>query len=200
MDYKFNKINTACLFHDVNQWDEKITKNMCTFYAPFINAKYNGVIKDFTEDDIKAVAEMQYKKGLFSYENGWYGSHWVNAVIDYLKEVKWINCNLATCSNDKELKDWYDRWYGVILWIWVNSTFYYDKADGSLDLTDYSKYKWTANHFTNFIKWTCKWKYNCETNWKEMLLDSYFNWNSTYECNIEDLISSVDMPTKYIIF
>jgi len=57
----FRKINKACKFNITNQYDEKITSYMCTIYSPFINAKYNGIIKDFTEDMIKEVAEIQFK-------------------------------------------------------------------------------------------------------------------------------------------
>tara|TARA_R110000744_G_C18918659_1_gene511553 strand:+ start:145 stop:255 length:111 start_codon:yes stop_codon:yes gene_type:complete len=34
----------------------------------FINAKYNGVIKSFTEDDINIVANRQASIGKFDYE------------------------------------------------------------------------------------------------------------------------------------
>ena len=199
MTYIMNKLNTSCLFHDVSQWDERITRNMCTIYYVFINAKYNWVIKDFTEDDIKTVAKSQADKGLFDYNKWAYTYHSTLAVIEYLKN-KWITCNLFYTKRDSEVYDYLDRWYAVWVWLMINKKFIKDRADGSLDLSDYSMYQWSIWHATNLIKWTCRGKFDCEDNGKEMFLDSYFTKNSTYTCDIKKVLENIDQATKYVIF
>jgi hypothetical protein len=193
------KLNKSCMFHWVNQWDEKLTKMMCTIYFWFINAKYNWVIKLFTEDNIKEVAKTQFNKWLFSYKNWGKLSDWIKAVFGWLND-NWYDCNLWNTKKDSEVKDWLNRWYAIWLWIYVNKTFYNDKLDWSLDLEDYNKYKGTIWHATNLIKWTCRWKFDCESNWKEMFLGSYFSKGSTYKCNIDKVLENIDMDTKYCIY
>ena len=199
MTYKF-KNNTACRFHDVNQNDENISKMMCTIYYAFINAKYNWVIKSFTEDGIKNLASRQFSLWKFSYENGWRLDYWLHAVIDYIKTDMGIECNLATFTKDSDLEDWLNRWFAVWIGIKVNKTFLQDKKDWKLDLLDYKGYKWNIWHATNIIRWMCRWEDVCSTKWKEMFLDSYFVKNSTYECDIKEVLSEIEMETKYIIF
>lgn len=192
----WKKNNTACLFHDVNQWDEKLTKMMCTIYFGFINAKYNWVIKDFTEKEIKAVAEEQYEKGRFSYERWGRLNDGINAVFDYLNS-KWYTCNLTSLKNDREAKEWLERWYAVWLWISVDSKkFYQDKKDWKLDLLDYKWYKGNVWHATNLIKWTERGKIK---NWEEFFLDSYFWKSSIYKCDIDEVFEDIDMSTKRIL-
>lgn len=200
MNIMINKLNTACLFHAVNQWDETITKMMCTHYFAFINAKYNWVIKSFTEDDIKASAKLAYDLWTFDYEKWGKLSDWVTWVIRYLKEVKWINCNLLTITSDWEAREMLEKWYAVWLWIKVNNKFYPDKVDWKLDLLDYKGYRWNIWHATNVIKWTCRWKFDCTDNWEEMFLDSYFWKSSTYKCNIKEVFQDIDMTTKFVLF
>ena len=199
MTYKF-KTNTVCHFHWVNQWDEEITEMMCTMYFVFINAKYNGVIKSFTEDDIKKATRKQFDLWKFSYEDGWRLDYWIEWGIDYIKNEMWIECNLATFTKDSDLDDWLDRWFAVWIGIKVNSKFLEDKKDWELDLLDYKGYKWNIGHATNIIRWMCRWADSCDTKWKEMFLDSYFVKNSTYKCNIKEVLEDIEMTTKYIIF
>lgn len=199
MKIQSNKINRVCLFHDKNQWDEKLTRMMCSFYAPMINAKYNWAIKDFTESDIKAIAEIQIKAWKFSttlwgkWEDG------VLAVQKYLKDVKWIETTLITLENDVEAKEWIDRWFAVLLWIKVNNLFFPDSKDWRIDEIEYSKLKWNIGHFTNMIKWNCRWTDDCSDKWKEFILDSYFIKSSIYEVNHKELLEDLDMPTKYLL-
>jgi len=193
------KLNKACFFHDVNQWDEEMTRMMCTIYFWFINAKYNWVIPEFTEDDIKEVAKTQHDKWLFSYENWGKLSDWIFAVYDRLNE-KWYDCDIEWTKNDTEAKNRLKRWYAV--WLGINvdaSIFYQDKLDWKLDATNYQDYKWDDGHATNIIIWTSRWTFSSESDWKEMFLDSYFTKSSTYECNIDEVLQNVDMATKYII-
>lgn len=199
MELKSNKLNKSCLFHSVNQWDETLTRMMCTIYGQFINAKYNGVIKDFTEDEIIKIAEDQYKKWLFDYNKWAYTKHSNQAVLDYF-DSKGIEYTCISTTDDTEALEWIERWYAVGVGISVNSVFLEDKKDGRLDLSDYTKYKGNIGHFTNLIKWTCRWEFNCEENWKEMFLDSYFTNDSTYECDIKKVLKHIDQETKYIIF
>lgn len=200
MKIEINKLNTTCVFHDVNQWDELITRMACTHYFAFINAKYNWVIADFTENDIKISIEKAFSDWTFDYKKWWRLSDWIESVIRYLKEVKWVICNLATLYSDKEVEEMLDKWYAVWVWIGVNNKFYTDKQDGKLDLLDYVNYKGSIGHATNLIKWTCRGKFDCADNGKEMFLDSYFWKDSTYECNIKEVLEDIDYPTKYIIF
>ena len=199
METIHNKLNTACLFHDVNQWDEEITKMMCTIYFGFINAKYNWIIKSFTEDDIKEVAKSQHEKWLFDYKKWGYLSHWIKAVYEWLNE-NWYSCNLSRTKDDIKVIDWLERWYSVWLWIKVDAAkFYQDKQDGKLDKDNYEDYKWNDGHATNLIIWTSRWTFSSSSDWKEMFLDSYFTKSSTYECDINEVLEDIDMTTKYII-
>ena len=198
MKYKF-KTNKVCLFHDVNQWDDQLTRMMCTLYFVFINAKYNGVIKSFTEDDINIVANRQASIGKFDYEEWGDLSDGIEAVVEYIKTDMWIECSLWIFKQDAELKDWLDRWFAVWLWIKVNSTFYNDKLDGKLDMKDYQAYKGNTGHATNILKYNCR-GLECSDMDKEYFLDSYFSKSSIYECNIKEVLEDIAMPTKYIIF
>ena len=194
-----NELNTACNFHDVNQWDETITKQMCTRYAPFINAKYNWVIDSFTEEDIKEVSEIWIANGTFWYDKGWY---WKNGVYDFqewLLNKKWIRCTVLETKDDTEALDWHERGYAVLIWIEYNSEYKNDKKDGKVDWEDYSVFKWDIGHFTNTIKWTSRGQFNGTDDWKEMILDSYFIEGSTYEVDTKKLFNSIDLPTKYVI-
>ena len=198
MEYQF-KTNKVCLFHDVNQWDEIITKMMCSIYAPFINAKYNWVISDFSEKDIKAVAKIQHEAWKFDYKLWAYSKDSVPAVVDYIKNTMWVECNLAVSKNDSELTEWINRWFATMLGLKVNRSFYNDKLDGKLDAMDYASYKWDTWHFTNIIKYNCRGK-ECEDMGQEYILDSYFWKSSIYKCNIKEILKNIDMRTKYIIF
>jgi len=198
METIYKKLNKACLFHDVNQKDEVITKMMCPIYFGFINAKYNWIIDGFNEDDIKEVAEKLNKAWKFSYKDWGYLSHWITAVYDHLND-NWYDCNLSRTKNDSEVKEWLNRWYAVWLGIKVNNNFYKDTKDGKIDTIDYKELKGNIWHATNIIKWTCRGKFDCTDNWKEMILDSYFIKGSTYTCNIDEVLAELDMETKYII-
>ncbi len=195
---KSTRLNKACLFHDVNQWDEKLTRNMCTIYGMFINAKYNGVIKDFTEEEIITIAKKQSDKWEFDYSKWAYTIHSNQAVLDYF-DSKGIEYTCITTKDDSEAYEWIKRGYSVWTWIKVNKEYFNDRKDGALDLEDYSKYKGTIWHFTNFIKWTQRGE-KISDDWKEMCLDSYFTTNSTYKCDIKKVLKELDQPTKYIIY
>lgn len=194
-----DKLNTACNFHSVNQGDEKLTRMMCTIYAPFINARYNGVIKGFTEQDIKDVAEICNKKWTFSYTNGGYGSDWVYAFQEWLLKEQGIRCTVISTKDDTEALKWTERWYATLLGIKYNSYFAKDIKDGKIDTKDYKDLRWKNGHFTNVIKWTSRGEFNSSEDGKEMFLDSYFITNSTYECDLKEVFEDLDMPTKYII-
>ena len=192
--------NTACLFHDVNQWDETISKMMCTIYFAFINAKYNWVIESFTEDEIKLVAERQYNRWLFSYTEGGWLSNGADAVHSYIKNDLWIPCNLLKTAYDVTVMDFIKKWYAVGIGIKANSKFIQDKKDGVLDEEDYLSYLWDKFHATNFIEWTCRWEFNCEDNEKQYFLDSYFKKSAIYQCNIAQVLEDIDMNNKYILY
>ena len=198
MDYKF-KTNKVCLFHDKNQGDEEITRMMCTIYFAFINAKYNGVIQEFTEDQIKEVAKRQYEKWEFDYQKWAYLSKSVNSVYDYIRNDMGIECSLGMTKLDSEALDWIERGFAVWIGIKVNNIFYNDKLDGKLDMADYQVYKWEMGHATNIIKWNCRGG-ECSDMGTEYILDSYFTKNSLYECNIKEVLEDIAMTTKYVIF
>lgn len=198
MRIKSNKLNTDCLFHGVNQWDETLTRMMCTRYFAFINAKYNWVIKSFTEQDIKDCAEEDYNNWTFDYRDWWTLQSGAESVQEWLQVNKWVTCDLIVTTNDIEVYDYLDRGYAVWLWIAVNSLFYSDKKDWKLDLVDYVWYKWNIGHATNIIKWTCRGAFDCTDNGNESILDSYFGKSATYKCNIKEILQDIDMNTKYI--
>lgn len=197
--FKTTRLNRACLFHDVNQWDEKLTSYMCTIYWMFINAKYNWVITDFSEDEIIAIAESQAAIWKFDYNKWAFTIDSNKAVLDYF-DSKGIEYTCLSTTNDTEVIEWVERWYAVGTWIKINSTFLEDKKDWKLDLEDYSKYIWGIGHFTNLIQWTARGEFTWSDNGKEMFLDSYFTDNSTYECDIDKVLKELDQNTKYIIF
>jgi len=198
MKYKF-KTNTACLFHSVNQWDETISRMMCTIYFWFINAKYNGVIKDFTEADILKVAERQVKAWKFNYTTWWKLVDWIEAVVNYITNDLKTPCNLWSTDSDIEAMDWINRWFAVWIWIKVNKTFLEDRKDWKLNTLDYKDLKWDMWHATNIAKYNCRWL-QCSDIWKEFFLDSYFVSDSTYSCNIKEVLEDIEMITKFVIF
>ncbi len=192
MRIKRIKENTACLFHDANQADERITRKLCTIYFGFINAKYNGVIKSFTEDQVKEVAAKQVAKGKLSYTTGGALVDWALAVAEYL------NCTLLSTKEDYEVEQWLDKGYAVWLGIRVNGRWSKDFwIDGALDELDYAEYKGGMGHATNFIRWQGRGE-NTASNGEEFVLDSYFVKRAAYKCSIEQILEDVDMFTKYI--
>lgn len=197
---KSTRLNTACLFHDVNQWDETETRNMCTIYSMFVNAKYNWVIKDFTEDDIKTIAKKQSEIWEFGYNWGAYTEHSNRAFLDYL-DSKGIEYTCVSTKDDTKAYNWIERGYAVAVWIKVNTLFADDRKDWKLDLMDYPKYKWDQGHITNFIKWTARGTFENSTDiWKESCLDSYFTKTSIFDCDIKKVLKEIDQPTKFIIY
>ena len=195
---KSTRLNRACLFHDKNQGLERETKMVCTIMGMFINAKYNGVIDSFTMDEIKAIAKLQEEKGQFDYDDWAYTIYSNQAVLEYF-DSKGIEYNCFRTKDDTEVLDWIKRWYAVWVGISANKDFFKDRKDGKVDWIDYSKFKGTIGHFTNFIKWTQRGEKVTEDG-KEMCLDSYFVTNSTYECDIKKVLDQLDQPTKYIIY
>lgn len=195
---KSTKLNKACNFHDLNQSLEKETKMVCTIAWMFINAKYNWVIVDVTMDEIKAIAKSQSEKGQFDYDDGAYTIYSNQAVLEYF-DSKGVEYTCITTKDDTEVLNWIERGYSVWIGISANKDFFNDRKDWKVDWIDYSKFKWNIGHFTNFIKWTCRGKFDCSDNGKEMCLDSYFVTNSTYECDIKKVLQELDQPTKYII-
>lgn len=199
---KSNTLNTDCLFHYTNQWDEQLTRYYCTIYFAFINAKYNGVIKDFTEDEIKEVAEIQKEAGKLKPKGGKL-EDWIYAVRDYL-ERKGIRCNILQTKDNTEVLNWFDRGYAIAHGILINNNLYYDSKDWVINTKNYAEFKGDQWHATNAIKWTERGENLNRT--EEYILDSYFgkqstgNYNSTYRCNFEEVIENIAMPTKYIIF
>jgi len=166
----------------------------------FINAKYNGVIKDFTEEEIITIAKKQSDKWEFNYSKWAYTIHSNNAVLDYFDSIG-VEYTCETTKDDSVALEWISRGYSVWIWIKVNKEYFNDRKDGSLDLEDYSKYKGTQWHFTNVIKWTARGKFKGSSDiGKEMFLDSYFTTNSTYKCDIKKVLKELDQPTKYIIY
>ena len=193
------KNNTACLFHDKNQWLDTLSYMICTIIWHFINAKYNWVIKDFTMVEVMGVVKSQEEKGEFSYTEWAYTSNSHNAFLEHLKS-KGIECTSETTRDDSEAMEWIEKGYAVWVGISVNNNYWQDRKDWSLELSDYSKYKGSIWHFCNFIKWTCRGKFDCWDNGKEYCLDSYFVESSTYECDIKKVLEQLDQPTKYIIY
>jgi len=193
---KSTRKNRACLFHDLNQWLEKETKMFCTILWMFINAKYNGVIWNFTMDEVKAIAKSQNLQWEFDYKNWAYTKDSNDAFLEYL-DSKGIEYNCLVTKDDTEVLEWIERWYAVWIGIWVNNKFLNDRKDGKIDWFDYSEFKWNIGHFCNFAKWTARWTI---TDWKEMCIDSYFVTNSTYDCDIKKVLQEIDQSTKYIIF
>ncbi len=201
MRYKFKQKNKKALFSPVNQGDEKWSKMACTLFAPAINIKYN-IWKVISERQISEIAIKQHKKDLFDYEKWGHWRDWVNALL----EGRDYNLAIFGKNDTKQLLEWIERGYMAIIWIKVNEDFYDDTADWVMNnYTDYAKYKWNIWHFTNIVKWKCRF----DTKWctdldKEMIIDSYaFNKRNRewiYKCNIEDVLSSFSMNTKYIIY
>ena len=197
--HKDQKNNTACLFHDKNQWLDTLSQMICTIIWQFINAKYNGVIKYFTMLEVMNLAISQEEKGEFSYTNGAYTADSNKAFLEYL-DSKGIEYTCDTTTDDSEAMEWIEKWYAVWVWISVNNNYWQDRKDWSLELNDYSKYKGSIWHFCNFIKWTCIGEFDCWDNGKEYCLDSYFVESSTYECDIKKVLDQLDQNTKYIIY
>ena len=206
MEIILNKVNDIALFAHLNQWDEKITRMMCTFYAPAINLKYNCWIT-LTEEDIKKIAERQNKRGKFSYTEWGYGYDGVDALLEYIRENHeergWNIPNLAKMSSDQEASEWLKRGFSVIIGIKVNKHFYQDKLDGKIDrFEDYSNYEGDIGHFTNLMTWNntrAKWS---ESYWKECIMDSYFTPKDgmLYEADHTEIFKSIDMRTKFVFF
>lgn len=193
------KTNTACLFPDVNQWDEKITRMACTIYAWFINAKYNGVIPSFTEADIKIVMDRQLKKWLWSETAGWKLVDWILAVKYYIENDLKLPCSYSTSAKDSDVMNWINAWFAVNTWIKVNKLFWQDKKDWHLDAINYIDYKWDTWHSTNIAKWNCRGG-ECADKGKEFFIDSYFIKDSTYTCNIKEVLEDIDLINKYILY
>ena len=76
--------NKKALFNTLNQRREKDTYHMCTFFWPAVNLKYNTWIS-LTHDELKEIAEIQYKKWLFKYKSWWKLIDWAKAVYEYVK-------------------------------------------------------------------------------------------------------------------
>lgn len=209
MKTEFNSRNKIALFHDLCQNDEQWSKWACSFFAPAINLKYNCWIV-LTEEDIKIIAKRQNSLGLFSYTKWWYGSNWVKSVYQYVKdnaeERGWEIPNLITFRDeDNEVLKWINRWYACIIWIWVNREFGSDAIDWKIEkYEDYNKYKWTSfKHFTNLLTFT--WRFTKDpSEYKDYILDSTaFNEKNQewlYECDVDKVLESFDMPSKYIFF
>ena len=195
---KSTKLNRACLFHDKNQGLDKLSKMICTIIWMFINAKYNGVIESFTMDEVMAIVKSQEAKWEFDYKKWAYTKDSNKAFLEYL-DSKGIEYTCETTTNDSVALEWISRGYAVWVGIGVNSNYWNDRKDWVLELEDYSKYKGNIWHFCNFIKWTCRWTFDCWDNGNEMCLDSYFTDNSTYKCDIANVLQQLDQPTKYII-
>lgn len=201
MNIEWNKINPHCKFHNLNQWDEELTKMYCTIYAPAINLKYNCDIA-LTEEDIKYIANKQVQKNLLSHKKGGRGSDWVKAVYDFVKENAsergWKVPNLVTLSPSDTtlLKSFINRGYAVTIWIKVSKNFYLDVADDRElnDFEDYLNYFGWIWHFTNIAKWI-------KNNPHDMIIDSYFDrkW-SIYKVDIDKVLAKIAMRTKYVFF
>ena len=201
MNYEFNSINQYCKFHNLNQWDEDITKMMCTYFAPAINLKYNCWI-ELTEKDLKQIALKDFESWKFSYLKWWTGDNWIHSVLNYVIEHsearKWTIPNLIRFDSLDwvRLKKWLKRWYAIVIWINVNSNFYKDVKD---DLTlnnyeDYISYFWKTGHFTNIAKWT-------RANPHDIMIDSYMKkWWSSYKLNIDKVLWKITMRTKYCFY
>lgn len=197
--FKSTKQNTACLFHDENQGLDKLSQMICTIIWQFINAKYNGVIKDFTMDEVMDLVKSQEEKWEFSYTEGAYTSHSNKAFLEYL-DSKGIQYTCETTTDDSVAYEWAERGFAVWVWIKVNDNYWQDRKDWTLELNDYSKYKGNIGHFSNYIIWTCRGEFDCTDNGKEMCIDSYFVKNSTYECDIKKVLEQLDQNTKYILY
>ena len=200
MKYEFNSINTSLQFHNLNQWDETITKQMCTYYAPAINLKYNCWI-ELTEKDLKTIAKKDAEAGKFWFNKWGYGKTGVKSVYTYVKENAkkrgWKIPNLVTfwMFETWELNKWLERSYASVVWINVNKNFYLDIQDRNINnFEDYVNYVWNRGHFTNIAKWLKGDKH-------DMIIDSYMKkWGSTYRCDIGKLLNKVTMRTKYIFY
>lgn len=208
----FKSQNKIALFNELNQGANKFSWYWCSLFAPAINLKYNCWIT-LTLEDLKIIWEKQIKLKLLDPNFGWKWSDGIKAVYNYVIENaekrNWSIPNLIEFdnSNNIEVLDWIDRWYMVTLGIQVNKSFKADILDGKLDLyQDYNKYKWTdLAHFTNITRWKSRfiWFKSEDFN-SEQFIDSYaFNskWNPwIYKCNIEKVLNSFDMNTKYLFF
>lgn len=204
MKYEMNKVNKICLFHDLNQWDEEITKILCWLYWPSINVKYNLWI-DLNEDDIKIIfRQMEIDWKIIDWV--WMlGADWVEYIYQYIKdnhkERGWNIPNLCIMTEDSDVKAWTNKWYSVLIWIKYNDEFIKDIRDFKIDkFEDYKNYKWDNWHFTNLIKYNCR-GWECSDKWREFILDSYFRTGgSWYECSIKEMLEDLDMKTKYVFF
>ena len=178
MKYELKSTNDISLFHSLDQWDEKITKMMCTFYSPVINMKYNCWIV-MTEDDIKIIAKRQADKGMFSYTEWGKWLDWIEAVYNYVvensRERGWKIPNLAIFrkEDEAELLKWYDRGYASVIGIKVSREFYKDARDWVIDIKDYAGLKGKIGHFTNITKWIGRWDPEVMDYGTELFIDSY---------------------------
>jgi hypothetical protein len=205
MKFKFNKINDIALFHNLNQWDEVWSKMCCTYFGPAANLKYNCWI-DISESDIKGIALKKEKEWKFSFKNGWRGSDWIEAILEFVKEnalERWYKVpNLAIFKKEDEVElfDWINRGYAAVIWIKVNKEFYKDSRDGSIDIKDYANLVWWIGHFNCIAKWISRGETNTEEHHKDMFIDNYMEKNSTYKCDIKEVLEDLSMNTKYIFF
>ena len=193
--------NSIRQFHILNQWDEKLQRMMCTFFAPAINLAYNCWIK-LKESDLMLIAAEQVDKWEFDYKKWGYGLKWVDAVYEYIKHhasARWWKIPTLikfTTWDNEEIKLWRERGFSILIGIKVTKQFLTDAKDWKInEYSDYINYKWTdLAHFTNLIK---------HFDDKEYINDSYaFNWKREwlYECNWDEIIEDIVMRSKYLFY
>lgn len=193
-------INKHATFSVINQWDEEWSRYCCTFFANAINLKYNCGI-DIEEDELKWIAEEQFKKGKFDYKFWGWLVDGANALYDYIKDTNPVKLT-KFYKWDKLFDEYLNAWYALSVGISVNKEFTKDAVDGKIETyKDYAKYKGKKlRHNCNIIKWIGRWDTSITP--VEYILDSYaFNKKNRewlYECDVNELREDLLMNTVQV--